>query len=1099
MSPQRLLSLVVAIVTVAISSKCYCTATEYYVSAADGPPCPNNTTFCHPLSYYLQHIGRYTGRNDIIYFLGGTYTLDQQLLIEGENVTLMGLGSMVQDSDGNMRHSTPVIKCGRNISVSTTDPGLLSMSEGSVTVSHITINSCSSYPIALNAYGMNSIILDHLSVQDSAGGVKISAVVVNISYSSFVQSNVSVALFGVSILPSFFLKNCNITSATLSISQFQLQDLDDMYISMGIIGITDTLFTSTQYGGAACNITTKHPYSITIGNSVFSNNKFGLALNLTDKNSVTIKNSIFRNNSEQSISILMNELDFTFSPNIDMVLDNVTVTTTGHLGSPFLTALFLQNCVSTFVLLNLTIINSTFSYNRNSGLYFGKCISVSFKGTTIFEGNTGYNGGAIVLDTDQRLIVDNTTQLIFTNNHAVNHGGAIYVLSNMNDLGFHNPSHHCFYNYSEGLDIHTIFYFNNNTAGNAGTAIYGSNVTYYCEQQLLFSNISNFTNQPGSSVISSDVSKVCFCDNHGKPLCLTRSRSITAIPGQDINFNVTVVGDGDGLADGFLRVIDGSSRPTAYQHASAKCISLNYTVYNNVTSVTISAMSNPGIYTSPVYINFKIGSCPSGFHLLTHVCQCDSTISSVAECHSNGTVTRQGNRWLAYSEHDNCAIVHRNCPFDYCITDSVTLPLSDPDIQCSLNRAGRLCGGCRHNYSLSLGSNKCQKCEASAPTYLLIIPLGVAGIALVALLIVLNLTVSVGTINGLIFFANIVKLYEPIFFPNGPIIFLSQFISWLNLDLGIETCFYPGMTSCHKMWLQFVFPFYVWILMITVIIACRYSIKVTHIVGNNAVPVLATLLLLSYTKLLRTIILIISLTEVSCNNVTTLYWLVDPNITYLSSCHLPLFIVAVSMLSMVVAPYTLFLLLFPLLTRYSHKWKDLQKCYNKLKPFIDAYGGPYREKFHYWTGVSVLLRVVLALVIALTDDPTIASNILLVIISAYLVVESIFKVYIKNAHYALNVTSNVSLIAMAFLARDITDDDTSDKLNTIGMVAVLGCSVAISVGIIIYHFYAYIFIARCKPRLTLLRHRRRRIETYQCEKDLDSDCEWREPLLEDNY
>ena len=43
--------------------------------------------------------------------------------------------------------------------------------------------------------------------------------------------------------------------------------------------------------------------------------------------------------------------------------------------------------------------------------------------------------------------------------------------------------------------------------------------------------------------------------------------------------------------------------------------------------------------------------------------------------------------------------------------------------------------------------------------------------------------------NGLIFYANIVKMYKHIFFPDSPITILSQFISWLNLDLGIEACF----------------------------------------------------------------------------------------------------------------------------------------------------------------------------------------------------------------------------------------------------------------------------------------------------------------------
>ena len=62
---------------------------------------------------------------------------------------------------------------------------------------------------------------------------------------------------------------------------------------------------------------------------------------------------------------------------------------------------------------------------------------------------------------------------------------------------------------------------------------------------------------------------------------------------------------------------------------------------------------------------------------------------------------------------------------------------------------------------------------------------------------VLNLTVSIGTINGLIFYASIVKTSEStgIFFPNGSISVLSQFIAWLNLDLGIETCFYMSAST----------------------------------------------------------------------------------------------------------------------------------------------------------------------------------------------------------------------------------------------------------------------------------------------------------------
>ena len=67
------------------------------------------------------------------------------------------------------------------------------------------------------------------------------------------------------------------------------------------------------------------------------------------------------------------------------------------------------------------------------------------------------------------------------------------------------------------------------------------------------------------------------------------------------------------------------------------------------------------------------------------------------------------------------------------------------------------------------------------------------GVALVFLLLVCKLTVSTGTLSGLVFYANIVGANGSIFLPVKSIDALSVFIAWINLDFGIETCFYDGM------------------------------------------------------------------------------------------------------------------------------------------------------------------------------------------------------------------------------------------------------------------------------------------------------------------
>lgn len=66
----------------------------------------------------------------------------------------------------------------------------------------------------------------------------------------------------------------------------------------------------------------------------------------------------------------------------------------------------------------------------------------------------------------------------------------------------------------------------------------------------------------------------------------------------------------------------------------------------------------------------------------------------------------------------------------------------------------------------------------------------------------LNLTVAVGTISGLIFYANIVAANHAILLPFQRANVLTVFIPWLNLDLGIETCFYNGMDAYVSTWLQ---------------------------------------------------------------------------------------------------------------------------------------------------------------------------------------------------------------------------------------------------------------------------------------------------------
>ena len=173
----------------------------------------------------------------------------------------------------------------------------------------------------------------------------------------------------------------------------------------------------------------------------------------------------------------------------------------------------------------------------------------------------------------------------------------------------------------------------------------------------------------------------------------------------------------------------------------------------------------------------------------------------------------------------------------------------------------------------------------------LIILFVLMGVALIFFLFVCKLTVATGILSGLVFYANIVGANRTIFLPVKSTDASSVFIAWLNLDFGIETCFYDGLDAYSKTWLQFVFPVYLWLLVGLMILVSHYSQRFANMLGSNPVSVLATLILLSYAKILRTLITAVYITYLEYPaNFNRKVWLHDANIDYLEGKHIPLFI-----------------------------------------------------------------------------------------------------------------------------------------------------------------------------------------------------------------
>ena len=524
----------------------------------------------------------------------------------------------------------------------------------------------------------------------------------------------------------------------------------------------------------------------------------------------------------------------------------------------------------------------TSSFCSNSAMQ-GGAIFANLNSTVTFNGNISFTnngqntrdscGGAMYLGISSTFSILPRTTVHWENNHA-NLGGAIYVM-NANPLIYctkissYIPKQECFFQLPR-QNIHVKFVFKNNSANASGNMLYGGAVDH-CKLNGL--NVSNsgqvfdqLTEHKSDNGISSDPFYVCLCENDHLN-CNKSNKTILMYPGETVQVSMVSTGQRNGIVPAEVRshIEKGRLLSTEYvQQTTKMCTTLNYTVFS-LQNVTLELYADGPCSTFGDKLVLKLNinqSCPPGFSLANSSmsCVCDQALQKHTN-HCNitngiGQIMRESDDtfWVGYDQSHKL-IVHPYCPFDYCVNGRVVFPLNNTDMQCANNRSGLLCGACNikqcngslacnsTGYSLVVGSSHCKQCTNIH--LLLLIPFALMGVALVFLLLVCKLTVATGTLSGLVFYANIVGANRTIFLPAGSTDALSIFIAWLNLDFGIETCFYNGMDASSKTWLQFVFPVYLWVLVGLMILVSNFSQRFAKLLGSNPVSVLATLILLS--------------------------------------------------------------------------------------------------------------------------------------------------------------------------------------------------------------------------------------------------------------
>ena len=732
-------------------------------------------------------------------------------------------------------------------------------------------------------------------------------------------------------------------------------------------------------------------------------------------------------------------------------------------------------------------------------------IRLSLRGSLLFMRNCAKEGGAIYLTRNSKITVLSygepeyiwSLRIRLINNTA-SYGGGIFVDDETNSVSCvvsnrsMSSGDECFLQASSlsGVGVRfLVLLLNLNKATKAGADLYGGLLdrcrpSPWNNERKAVSHLLRISNLKSLSSVSSRPVRVCFC-KHNKPDCDYNPGPIPVRRGRDFTLQLVAL---DQVNNTLKATINAYSSDTSgigqgqyYQTTYEFCTNLTYRIYSKYSSETLTLYADgpckdAEFSSCSVDVHFLPCDCPTGFMASPSspsncICICHKRLRPyLTSCNSSShLLLRESEAWMStvrMNESDQSGmawgyLVYPHCPLDYCISSStpvyINLSSADgADAQCAFSRAGVLCGACKPTLSLALGSSRCLQC--SNKWLALLIPICLMGLILVVSILILNLTVSSGTIISVVFFSNIVISNRAILIPLNKYNFLAMFVSWLSLDLGIETCFANGLDAYTKIWLQFLFPTYIFTLIAMIIIFSQYSQKFSDLLGgHNPIATLATLIWFSNAKFFRTVLSALSFTVLNYPNGTrALLWLQDGNVHYLRGKHIPLFV-----LSLVI----LFAAIVYVLVLLSWQWLlCLPKCKimswtrnTKLISLMDAHHAPFKDKHRYWPGLLLLISMVQYFISAfnVTRNPDINLFAMIVLVTTLTVYKSaVSGVYKKWPLDCLEVTIQFNLILFASATKYIMD--TGGKQ---AMLANISLSIVFITFILIigYHILALIF------------------------------------------
>ena len=863
---------------------------------------------------------------------------------------------------------------------------------------------------------------------------------------------------------------------------------------------------------------------------------------------ITIKDSVFRNHTIETTGSCLYARTYSVSAVIPHRVLNISLINITSFNNAQLRLFRANSRGGLFTVVNGNVLSLSGNniFHRNFGSVFDITNTVvKLKGHMLFLDNKGERAPAFSLNGYSHFHLADGLNASFINNAALSEGGAIYAYDDI--------SNQCMFQTDTNKFDNIVMTFINNTAAYSGSSIYSNNL-YACDLSsgqhrnannsvALYNRIFKFSSVSLLNNISTPPNSIIFLCNYIRKITCNYMHVLR--PGQKLTLQVAALEQYSSayqytvvtLSISGFQMTD-SVLSWQVQPSDVNQVLLEKQAYTSIQATLLKTRDIPNPVNAALfvssdfvskisYVYLQLRDCPIGFELDVNIGSCicskllyklgkddpsyqpDCQVSSVSD-ESISTIARVNSEWIGMIKVSNNSVIAAaiSC-FLYCAYENRYhhLVVNDTHVAlaesgnllgsiplCLYNREGVICSQCPRGYSVVFGANDCKQC--SNWWLFTVIMYAVLGLVFIYLLYALKLTLTTGTLNGIIFFTQILEVIDLPSVRYKSINLLAK--SSLYFMIQYPLCFFNGMTELWKQILTAAYSTYLLVIILGIIVFSRFSVRLSNKIVNSSIQVLVTIVHISFSGLLTSIMHVFTSVHIYTNDTESprLVWYKDGTVEYGKGSHLVLMIVTLLTVGIPLILYMTVLLAGRPLMRISYRLREY------LRPIYEAIHAPYKHNKEIFFATRLLIVVLLYVIYGCFrgNDMLLGIAIASPVLSVYVAVEAMARPF---KSMPLNIF-NLYLLSVSTLSYGLTwyFMKSNDEYGAAIILASASSTIIISlIGVIVLHFlWVTGLLAKIKARgqrlWFYLFKQENQMTRFDLSRSFFEPCDrFREPLL----